>query len=180
MATEETKCADNFYLPIGPQGERGEQGPVGPQGTSGAPQSGIQGPSGGSKIDINLQKGTDPYIQADIAENWFTLAHFIYPGSAVFTPQTWRTAIATFANKELNSVFLRLGYINDAGQQIILATHQVIVNPSNTSSTTDLSIEEVSNLGSFPADPTNFFVQAKVGFVGKGYVTNFYATELRG
>jgi hypothetical protein len=62
MATEETNCASNFYLPQGPEGPQGDQGLIGPQGYAGNSQLGIQGPSGSSKVDVNIQLGNNPYL----------------------------------------------------------------------------------------------------------------------
>jgi len=180
MATEETNCASNFYLPRGPQGPIGDQGLIGPQGYAGNPQLGAQGPSGASKIDININYGIDPYMELLGHDAFFTLAHFIFPGTNDFTPQTWRIAVGYFSSVGSNVITINLGYITDSGSKVILGTREINTTAGTPGSGLEYSVEEISNLGSFPAGPTNCFVEAKATQTGKGNTTRFYATELRG
>jgi len=180
MATEETNCAGNFYLPQGPQGERGDQGLIGPQGYAGNSQQGIQGPSGASKIDINLNKAGDPYVEITEPYAFVTLAHFIFPGTNEWTPQSWRIGVGYFSKTGSNAIQINLGYITDSGTRVIVGTRVINTVAGEPAGPLEYSVEEISNLGSFPATATNCFVEANATTTEKGNITRFFATELRG
>lgn len=177
MATEETKCSDNFYLPIGPQGPRGEQGLTGAQGPGGAVTQGPAGPAGGNKIDINFQIGSTPYMEATVGGEWERLAHFIFPGTSEFTPSSWRVAVGYYLTRGSNDIKLQLGYLQNDGTKVIVASIDEVVSPS-----TQGFVYKIFNASSFnglPSAASNFFVEGKVTKVGKEFRTRYFATELR-
>tara|TARA_R110002126_G_scaffold127296_1_gene269491 strand:- start:7208 stop:7750 length:543 start_codon:yes stop_codon:yes gene_type:complete len=179
MATEKTNCADNFTLPQGPPGPAGPQGVIGPQGYPGNTQQGLQGPSGASKIDVNIQERADPYVSLTEQDSFKTLVHFIFPGTNDFTPQTWRIALSYFSSTGNNIITIRLGYITSSGTRIIVGFRAIQTTASDGNNSDTYSVEEISDLGSFPAGATNCYVEASGSSLKKGNTVKFYATELR-
>lgn len=178
MAQEETFCADNFIIPSGPRGPRGEQGKVGPTGPGGGVTRGPQGPPGGSKIDINFQTGSEPFSEIRTANNYQTLAHFIFPGTAVFTPKTWRVAIGTLVTTGANKLTIRLAYLKPDGTKVIVAQVDKKVVASTQGFTYE--IVEVSSFTDLPSTASNFLVEVLVNnYDPIKYRTRLYATELR-
>lgn len=177
MAIQETKCAENFYLPLGPQGPRGVQGGAGPQGIGGIVTQGPQGPAGGNKIDINLQSGSSPYIEVKSPNQWITLAHFIFPGTTSFVPNTWRIAIGYYVRTLNNRIFARLGYIDVDGNKVIVADVDEVVQPTDQGF--KYLVLNASSFNGLPADASNFFVEGKVQLVDGNFRTRYFATELR-
>jgi hypothetical protein len=179
MATENTNCADNFNLPQGPVGPEGPQGVIGPQGYPGNTQQGLQGPSGTSKIDVNIQENDDAYVSLTDPDSFKTLVHFIFPGTNDFTPQTWRVALSYYSASGGSLITFNLGYITSSGTRVIVGTNTIPTISNAAGSGDTYSIEEVSNLGSFPVGATNCYVEASASSLGKGNAVKFYATELR-
>lgn len=178
MATEETKCSDNYFLPKGSDGARGPIGITGSTGLSGKSTVGPAGPAGGNKIDINFQVGNKPYIQATSAGEFKTLAHFIFPGTQEFTPQSWKVAIGYTALRALNKVILRLGYLTADGEKVIVSTIEKNLTEPSLRGLKYLILTS-SALSGLPLDASNFFVEASVSYMDMESVTRFYATELR-
>lgn len=177
MAHEELKCTDNYSLPKGDRGPRGLTGPQGEQGVPGPGVIGPQGPAGGNKIDINLQSMTNPYIELTDT-NQMDLGYFIFPGTTVFTPKTWRVAFSMVSKNNPNSVRVELGFINPDGSKQIVAAF----TETRQEALPFYIVKEVSSFSNLPADPITFYISASVSLpsVPTGNVaTRLYATEIR-
>ena len=175
MANKELLCTDNYTLPKGDRGPRGLIGPTGQQGLAGPGLQGPTGPIGANKIDINLQSSFAPYVEISNT-NPVDIAYFIFPGTLVFTPTTWRIGYSILSKNQANTLGIELGYIKKNGTKEIVAS---VVETQQTA-TAIYTVKEISSFSNLPADPQIFYISAYTTFTpSAGAITRAYATELR-
>jgi len=175
MANKELLCTDNYTLPKGDKGPKGLIGNTGAQGPAGPGIQGPTGPAGGNKIDINLQSSSFPYIEISNTSHE-DLAYFIFPGTATFTPKTWRIGFSMLSKSQVNTVEVELGYIKKNGTKEIVASFSKDLQ--SVSST--YIVEEITTFSNLPADAKIFYISASTALAPvTNASTRFYATEIR-
>lgn len=121
----------------GNQGKRGPAGLVGADGILGAKgPAGPIGPSGENKLDINLQAGSDPFVEitsliSKSSDNWDRLAFCIFPGTDIFTPEYAKIAYSIKSPNGEAFLFFRLIFIDGGGSTQIVSEARVSENYSN-------------------------------------------------
>lgn len=177
MANKELHCTDNYTLPKGDRGPRGEQGDAGLQGPAGPGSQGPQGPVGGTKIDINIQSESKPYTEL-YSNNQADLAFFIFPGTLVFNPTTWRVAFSMVSVFGNNTLRVEMGYINPDGSKQIVAGF----TETRQESEPRYIVKEISSFNNLPDNAVPFYISASVTLPSQQngqVVTRVYATEIR-
>lgn len=105
MNASDLICTENFSLLRGPRGDRGPKGDQGIPGKPGPKGSqGDKGNVGKSRIDINLSKGDNPYIQTN-SSSYEPIGYFIFSGSTEFgIPTKARAIISSYNTSNVPSV----------------------------------------------------------------------------
>ena len=99
MNASDLSCTENLSANVGKRGPRGIKGITGlPQIHGGVGPNGLQGPSGGSRIDISLQGEEQPYLDFR-SERYSKISYMIYPGSTAWGADLSKIKIATAFNK---------------------------------------------------------------------------------
>jgi hypothetical protein len=122
MGCSENNNISASQISQGSQGKRGPAGLTGADGKDGAKgPAGPIGPSGENKLDINLQAGSDPFVEitaliSQRSSNWDRLAFFIFPGTDVFTPEYAKIAYSIKTPKGESYLFFRIIFIDGGGR----------------------------------------------------------------
>ena len=122
MGCSENNNISASQISQGGQGKRGPSGLVGADGKDGAKgPAGPIGPSGENKLDINLQAGSDPFVEitaliSQRSDNWDRLAFFIFPGTDVFKPEYAKIAYSIKSPKGEAYLFFRIIFIDFGGR----------------------------------------------------------------